>query len=333
MSLPVAVSGANGFIGSALVRQLVAQGRTVRALIEPGASVKNLDDPSLSGVERISVDICDRPGMERALGGCEVFHHLAAIYKLWLPDPEPLYRVNVEGTTVALLAAQKAKVKRVVHTSSLSTVGMRNDGVDADENVAFNLFPIANDYILSKHLSERVALRFAHAGMPIVVVNPGFPFGPRDSAPTPTGKIVLSVLRGQVPGIGAGGFSAIDVDDLAAGHLAAEEKGRVGERYILSNHNVSLAEFIRLTAELAGVKPPRLPVPSPVANAIGKGMELWSSHVSHAEPLATYRSLRYLQSKHYLDNQKARRELGLPSRPLADSIRRAIDWFRQAGVV
>ena len=332
-SSPVAVSGAGGFIGSAVVRKLVAGGRRVRALLEPGASAANLEGLPEAQLERVTVDVCDYEGMARALDGAAAFYHLAAIYKLWTPDPTAIYRVNLEGTTTSLLAARAASVPRIVYTSSIAAVGLSGSAQPADETQRFNLFDVANEYILTKYLSERIALDFAASGMPIVVVNPAFPFGPRDTAPTPTGKMVLSVLRREVPAYGAGGFCAVDVDDVAAAHVAAEHRGRVGERYILGAHNISFRDFLRLVARLGGVAPPRFYVPGAVGRTLASGMELWSEHVSKKEPLATRKGIEYLQQSVYFDTRKAQRELGLPVTPLEETIERAIRFFRDAGMV
>ncbi len=320
----VAVTGATGFVGSAVVRKLLDRKRRVRALVEPGAHAANLDGLP---VERVEVDVTDYAAMRRALDGCETLFHLAAIYKTWLPDEEIIHRVNVEGTVATLLAAQAARVQRVVYTSSIAAVGLVENGL-ADETTKFNLFDVANPYILTKWQSERVAMRFAEAGLPVVVVNPGFPFGPRDIAPTPTGAIILALLRKQVPGYGPGGICTIDVDDCAEGHLLAEEKGRVGERYILGNDNVTLKELFEVVCRVAGMPAPKLPLPGPLAASVALGMELWADHVSHKEPPATYRSIRYAQRNAFFSNAKAKRELGLPSRPLEETIRRAVEWFR-----
>jgi dihydroflavonol-4-reductase len=328
----VAVTGATGFIGSAVVRLLLEQRRSVRALIEPGANTANLDGLP---VERVTVDVTDFAGMRRALSGAETLYHLAAVYKLWLQDPELIYRVNNEGTTTTLLAAQASGIKRIVYTSSIAAIGLASEserGAVADEATRFNLFDIANDYIMTKWQSERIAMRFAEAGAPIVVVNPAFPFGPRDIAPTPTGKIIVAIMKKQVPGVSPGGFCTIDVDDCAMGHLLAEEKGRVGERYILGNDNISLRDFIVLVSKVAGTPTPRLPLPKTVSAGIALSMELWADHISHEEPRATFRSIRYAQRRAFFSNAKAKRELGLPSRPLEESVRRAVDWFRAQGM-
>jgi dihydroflavonol-4-reductase len=325
----VAVTGATGFIGSAVVRLLLEQKRSVRALIEPGANTKNLDGLN---VERITVDVCDTKAMTRALSGCESLHHLAAVYRTWLPDREIIYRVNLEGTTATLLAAQANKLKRVVYTSSIAAIGLVEGGL-ADETTTFNLFDVANDYILTKWASERIAMRFAESGMPVVVVNPAFPFGPRDIAPTPTGKIILGVLKGEVPGVFPGGICTIDVDDCAMGHLLAEEKGKVGERYILGNENVTLKEFFALVAKVGGVRAPAIPLPGALGRAIAFGMEAWADNVSHKEPPATYKAASYAMRTAHFSNAKAKRELGLETRPIEESVRRAIEWFRENGMV
>jgi dihydroflavonol-4-reductase len=324
-----ALSGATGFIGSAIVRRLVAEGRPVRVIAEPGVDMRNLAGLD---VEVVSADVCDHEGLRRALEGAHAYYHLAAIYKIWMEDPTPMYRVNVEGTTAALLAAQRARVRRVVYTASIAAIGLRDDGQPSDESVPFNLHDIANEYILTKHLSERIALRFAEAGLPVVVVNPAFPFGERDIAPTPTGGIVLAVLRGEVPGVGPGGFCAVDVGDVAAGHVAAETRGRVGERYILGNHNVTFADFIRLVCEVAGRPAPSRYFPKLVGEGIALGAELWARHVSHRPPPTTLKTAQYIMRGAYFDGSKARRELGMPSTPLRDSVERAVRWFRESGM-
>jgi dihydroflavonol-4-reductase len=327
----VAVTGATGFIGSAVVKQLLQAGREVRALVEPGLKDKRMRNLDGLKVERITVDVTDLKQMQRALSGCEALYHLAAVYKTWLPDPEILYRVNLEGTVATLLAARHAKVKRIVYTSSIAAIGLREGGA-ADETNAFNTFDVADPYILSKWQSERIAVRFAEDGLPVVIVNPAFPFGPGDVAPTPTGKIIIGLLREIVPAVGPGGICAIDVDDVAAGHILAEDKGRIGERYILGNENVTFKELFALVGKVAGCKVPSLPAPAWFGAGVALGMELWADHVSHKEPVATFRSLRYAQKNAFFSSEKAKRELGLPTRPLEETIKRAVDWFRAEGM-
>lgn len=326
-----AVSGATGFIGSAVVRELVAQGRKVRALVEPRAATTNLAD--LPSVEQIPVDVNDRAGLLKALEGARAYYHLAAIYKIWSQDREAIWRVNLEGTTTSLLAARDAGVSRVVYTSSIAAVGLGEGQTPADENTPWNIGDIANDYIASKHQAERVVVRLAEAGLPVVIVNPAFPFGRGDIAPTPTGGIILNLLRGKVPAVGEGGFCAIDVDDVAKAHVAAETKGRLGERYILGNHNVTLREFFSLVSDVAGLRAPKMRMPSFLAREAARGMEFWSDHVTKTPPLATYKSVQYMQRHAYFDGSKAQRELDMPCTPLRTSVEKAVEYFRTTGMV
>jgi dihydroflavonol-4-reductase len=322
------VTGAAGFIGSAVVRKLLERGREVRCLIKPGENTRNLDGLE---VERMAGDVTDRNGMARALEGCDTLYHLAAIYALWLPDNKLMYDVNVEGTKTTLWAAYKAGLKKVVYTSSIAAVGFRDDGRPADETVEFNAWDKSNAYVRSKWLSEREALRFAAEGLPLVAVNPAFPFGERDVGPTPTGQFVLQMLRHKLPGYPDGGFCAVDVEDVAMGHLLAEEKGRVGERYILGNHNVTWKEFVDLVAQVAGVPAPKRRLPGWVAKSLAFSMEQVANRVTHKKPLMTYKSAVYAARSLHFDNTKARAELGLPQTPIRETLERSVRWFRANG--
>ena len=323
------VTGAAGFIGSAVVRKLIGRGVAVRCYLEPGAKTANLDGLD---VERVTGDVNDRAAVDQALKGCDTLYHLAAIYAIWLPHPERMYEVNVEGSKTVLWAAYKAGLKKVVYTSSIAAVGRREDGQPADETNEFSPrdWEEGNGYIRSKWLSEKDALRFAREGLPLVVVNPAFPFGERDIAPTPTGGFILSALKGQVPGYVDSGICAIDVDDLAEGHVLAAEKGRVGERYILGNHNVSLRDFYSTVAKVAGIKVPDRRIPVPVARGLGWTMER-VARLRHKPPITTYKATCYATYNHFYDNGKARGELGLPVTPLDVTIEKSVRWFRQAG--
>lgn len=319
------VTGGTGFIGSAVVRQLLARGRAVRVYAEPGADRRNLEGLDVDVVEG---DINDRARVGEALAGCDVLYHLAAIYKFWLPDNSLMYEVNVEGTKTVLFAAMKAKLKKVVYTSSIAAIGQPESGELADETTQFNLWDEANHYVRSKWLSERDALRFAAEGVPVVVVNPAFPFGERDIAPTPTGQIIVNMLKGQVPAYMDGGFNVVDVEDVAAGHLLAEDRGRVGERYILGNHNVTYKEFYDAVAEVGGVAPLTRKLPSRVMWAMGWAMEQAANHVTHKPPPLTYKAARYGTRTLWFDVRKAHEELGMPRTPFRETIEKAIRWFR-----
>ncbi len=314
-----AVTGASGFIGSAVVRALLARGRKVRALVEPRADLANLTGLDVDVRE---CDVTDEAATRKALEGAKSLFHLAAIYKLWTPDPEPLFRVNVEGTTCVLLAAMAARVERVVFTSSIMAVGL-----GGDEDTKFDMFDLAGTYTLTKYLSERVALRFARAGLHLVVVNPGMPFGPRDTAPTPTGQIILRFLNREVPVLGAGSLSVVDVDDCADGHVLAEEKGRAGERYILTGHDVTLRDLAERIGRIAGVRVPKIALPRAMGLPAAAAMEAIARRTGK-EPLVTYKEARFTSASPHFSNEKAMRELGFHVRPLDETLGRAIDYFR-----
>ncbi|HTE55332.1 MAG TPA: hopanoid-associated sugar epimerase [Kofleriaceae bacterium] len=321
------VTGATGFIGSAVVRRLLGRGRAVRCYVEPGASRQNLAGLD---VEIIEADINDRQAIGRALEGAEALYHLAAIYKLWLPDNALMYEVNVEGTKTVLFAALRAGVGKVVYTSSIAAVGRPEQGELADETTPFNLWDESNHYVRSKWLSERDALRFAREGLPLVVVNPAFPFGARDIAPTPTGRFVVDALAGRVPGYTDGGFNAVNVEDVAEAHILAEERGRVGERYILGDHNVSYKQFFDAVAEVAGLKPITRKLPTSVFLGVAWMMEK-AAEVRGKAPMLTYKSARYASRNLWFDTRKAHEELGMPTTPLAESIEQSVRWFRDHG--
>jgi dihydroflavonol-4-reductase len=322
------VTGGAGFIGSAVVRQLLAQGREVRCLVEPGSDRRNLEGLD---VEQVDGLITDRQGMRDALRGCDVMYHLAAIYRLWLPDPQVIYDVNVEGSKTVLFAALEAGLRKVIFTSSIAALGVRADGQPADETVDLNFWADANDYIRTKFLSDRDARRFAGEGLPVVLVNPAFPFGERDVAPTPTGRLVCQVLRGEMPAFPEGGFNAVDVEDVARAHLLAEEKGQIGQRYIAGGHNVTWQGFFAKVAELGGVKPPKVKLPAKSMARVASVVEWVSDHVTHAEPRITRKDALMGGRRYWFDNTKARTELGLQITPLDDTLERSIRWFRGKG--
>ena len=323
---PICVTGGSGFIGSHVVRRLISLNREVRCLILP-----NDDAPALRGLPftRIDGDLLDPDALSRAMEGCELVIHLAAIYALWLPDPGLMHRVNVDGTRLVLTAARHAGVKRVVHTSSIAAVGHAPGQTHADEATPFSDWRIADAYVLSKVLSEQEALREEHREtMDVVVVNPSFPFGARDIAPTPTGNIILSLLKGHLPFVMEGGFNGVDVRDVAEGHLLAAERGRSGERYLLAGHNLTYAELARRVAALSGCGTPLLSLPGPLLVRLGSVVEL-AAQLTERPPMFTRRSIAFTAGRYlYFDTDKATRELGYRPGPLDDALRDAIDWFR-----
>lgn len=321
------VTGATGFIGSAVVRRLLARGTSVVAFAEPGASLANLDGLD---VEIIEGNILDPEALKRGMKGCDAVFHLAAIYKLWLPDNKLMYDVNVEGTKNVMFAALDAGAERVVHTSSIAAVGLSEDGQLSDETTEFNYWDMANHYIRSKWLSERDALRFASEGLNVVAVNPAFPFGERDIAPTPTGSFIVEALNHRVPGYTEGGFNAVDVDDVAECHVLAADKGRVGERYIAGGHNVTYKEFYDAVTAIAGVKPVKRKLPTALVHGMAWAMERYADYKQQA-PRITLKAARYASRKVWFDTSKAHDELGMPLTPLAETIEKSVRWFRANG--
>ncbi|HTJ46362.1 MAG TPA: SDR family oxidoreductase [Kofleriaceae bacterium] len=326
MTGPTLVTGATGFIGSAVVRRLLARGRAVRAFVEPGAPTANLDGLD---VELVTGDVLDRASVGRAMTGCDAVYHLAAIYSLWLPDDKIIYDVNVEGTKNILFAAMKSGVRRVVHTSSIAAIGVPPEGTLADETFAFNYWHDANAYIRSKYLSDLDAQRFAREGVPVVIVCPAFPFGERDLAPTPTGRFIVEALHGRVPGYTAGGFCAVDVDDVAECHVLADERGVIGERYIAGAHNVTYKDFYDQVTEIAGLKRIKRKLPTRAVLAMAWMMERRAERTGKA-PRVTVRAARYACETAWFDTSKAR-ALGMPQTPLAQTIDKAVRWFRDHG--
>ena len=323
---PVCVTGASGFIGSHVVRRLLDLGRDVRCLVLPTDEA-----PLLRGlaVTRVDGDLLDPNALDRAMDGCELVLHLAAIYALWLPEPRLIHEVNEDGTRAVLSAAKRAGVRRLVHTSSIAAVGTLPGEAPADETTAFDDWDIADDYVVSKVLSEREALRPTHReSMDVVVVNPAFPFGARDIGPTPTGKLILAMMRGRLPFVASGGFNAVDVRDVAEGHLLAASVGRSGERYLLAGHNLTYTAFATRVAGLTGGTPPVLSMPRDLLLRLGTLAEFGASLVQRP-PLFTHKSLAFTAGRHlYFSTAKAEAELGYAPGPLDDALERAITWFQ-----
>lgn len=317
------VTGAAGFIGGHVTRMLVEQGREVRALLRHGEDPSNIQGLE---VEVVRGDLLDLMSLKSALEDVDRVFHLAAIYSLWLKQPELMFRVNVEGTRQFLKLALERGVERVVYTSSIAAVGVEPGMQPANEETGYNQWQ-ANDYVLSKYISELEVRELIRQGLPAVIVNPALPFGHGDRAPTPTGAMIRDVLRGRFPGYIDGGFNAVDVEDVARGHILAEQHGRVGERYLLANANISVEDFMNLTAELTGCPRRTQKIPLPVMIGVGHACETWAQ-LSGLAPMTTPKAVRYASQYLYYDNSKAKRELGLEFTPLHETIRKAAAWFR-----
>jgi len=324
------VTGAAGFIGSHVVRELLEEGREIRALVLPKENRLNIEGLDLEVVEG---DITDRDSVQRAFQGVDRVFHLAAIYALWLPRRELMYEVNCLGAMNVCWAALRKSVEKIVFTSSIAAIGLNADGSLADETTPYNHQGNHNDYITSKWLSEEHAKTFAAEGLPIVFCNPTGPIGPRDIGPTPTGQSLVELLNGRLRFYFNSGINLVDVEDVARGHVLAEKKGRVGERYLLANENLTMKDLFTHASEATGVRFSAMPLPLEATIPLGDAWEAYADRVSHKKPLVTGDSLRYLRKPMTVSNQKAREELGLEFRPLDDSIRRAVDWFVEHGYV
>lgn len=324
------VTGTTGFLGAALLRELIADGRDVRVLVRPDANRSNIEGLD---AEVVTGDLRDRDSLAAALQGCEVLYHAAAYYSLWSRDKRMMYDINVQGTRNILEAAMTANVRKVVYTSTVGCIGLWPDGRPADEQTPLDPAILCNDYKLSKYQAEQAALEFAGRGLPVVVVNPSAPVGPRDIKPTPTGKLILDFINGKMPAYLDTGLNLIDVRDCARGHLLAEQKGTVGERYILGNRNLSLHEILLALEKITGIPAPRIKMPYWVAYAAGWICETVSDVITHQPPAVPLGGVKMAKHKMYFDPSKAVRELGLPQNSVVGALEDAVQWMKEHGMV
>jgi dihydroflavonol-4-reductase len=326
--LKVFVTGATGFVGSHVARVLSQQGAELRVLTRASSRTENLEGFS---AERVIGDLCDREALRKGMAGCELVFHVAADYRLWAPDPREIYRSNVEGTRAVLEAAQAAGVRRVVHTSSVATIGFHTNGRPADEDSPVSLADMIGAYKRSKFMSEQAAVEAARAGMDVVVVNPTTPVGEQDIKPTPTGRVIVDFLKRKFPAYVDTGLNLVDVRECARGHILAAEKGRSGERYILGGENLTLKQILDRLAAITGLPSPRVKLPYAVALATGAVDTLFTGVLLRREPRVTLDSVRIGRKKMFASSAKAERELGWKIVPVDDALRRAVDWFRAHG--
>ena len=325
----VLVTGATGFVGAAVARKLVERGGRVKVLVRPTSDRSNLEGLD---VEPVVGDLTDPGSLAIAVRGCEHVYHVAADYRMWVPDPAVMDRTNVGGSRNMIEAAMAADVSRIVHTSSVAALATSKTGEIADETTPVTPEMTVGPYKQSKFRSEAEVLRLvAERNAPVVVVNPSAPVGPGDIRPTPTGRMVLEAARGNMPAYVDTGFNVVHVDDVAEGHLQAMEIGRVGERYILGGDNLPFRDFLNLIAEAAGVAPPRFRVSPALAYPVAVLSELWARIKPGFEPLATVNGIKMARKKMYFSSAKAEAELGYHHRPAAEAIRDAVRWFRETG--
>jgi len=320
------VTGANGFIGSAVVRALLDDGHEVTCMVRQGCNMQNLD---ALPIEVCHADLGDRHSINRALNGCNTIFHLAADYRLWVPDPRTMYAANIEGTRNLLLEAADCNVDKIVYTSSVATLGLLPGDSVADETTTGTLRDMVSHYKRSKFLAEQeVDKMIDEHRLPVVIVNPSTPIGPGDIKPTPTGRIVYDAINGRIPAYVDTGLNIVHVDDVARGNLLAMEKGKVGERYILGGENLSLKTLLTRIAEMVGRKPPVIHLPHGLVIPIAYLMEFVAEYTGK-EPRITIDAVRMSKHRMYYSSEKARNELGYNPRPADMAIQDAIAWFEK----
>lgn len=321
------VTGGSGFVGRAVVVELLAAGREVRVL------ARRPDHPALAKlpVETVRGDLRDPTSLTGALQGCDRLFHVAADYRLWVPDPKEMYAVNVQGTKDLLAAAAAAGIERVVYTSTVGTLGNPGDGAPGTEDTPVTLDDMMGHYKRSKFLAEQVVLDFVHKGLPVVLVHPSAPVGPWDSRPTPTGQMIVDYLKGRMSAYLETGLNLIHVRDVARGHLLAEAKGRVGEKYILGNQNLSLSGIFQILAEITGIPAPKVRLPYWPILALAYVNEFWASYLTRKPPRMPLAGVQMAKKFMYFDSSKAVRELGLPQTSVRQALTEAVDWFREHG--
>lgn len=322
------LTGATGFVGSAVARKLLSEGLAVRALVRRGSNRSNLEGLDLNLVEG---DIRDAELLHRVVHGVRYVFHVAADYRLWAPDPKEIFATNVDGTRAIMESVLEAGVERVVYTSSVATLRLPDNGAAADETAPLDQADAIGAYKQSKVLAERLVERMvAEANLPAVIVNPSTPIGPRDVRPTPTGRIVVEAATGRMPAFVDTGLNLVHVDDVAAGHVAALRRGRVGERYILGGENLSLGQMLAEIARLAGRRPPTVKLPRALIYPIAYAAE-GLARITKREPFVTVDGLRMAKYKMFFSSAKAERELSYHARPAAEALADAYRWFLDAG--
>ena len=342
------VTGATGFLGSHVARVLAEQGAELRLLVRPTSDLRNLESLEGNGfkADRVVGDLRDPASIERALSGCDVAFQVAADYRLWVRDPDEMYRSNVEGTRSLLEAARRQGVRRVVYTSSVATMGFLSaysrgagsgsrskNGKVADESSPVSLADMIGHYKRSKFMAEQVAVDATKSGLDVVIVNPTTPIGERDIKPTPTGRIVVDFLKRKFPAYVETGLNLVDATECARGHVQALERGRSGERYILGGENLTLKQILDRLAVITGLKSPTVKLPYVFAFATGVVDEMVTGRLLGREPRATIDAVRMGRKMMFVSSAKAERELGWRTLPVDAALRRSVEWFRDNGYV
>jgi dihydroflavonol-4-reductase len=326
--MKVLVTGATGFVGSAVARALAKVGTEVRVLIRRESDLRNL---SHLKVEQVYGDLRDRDSLRRALSGCRQLYHVAAHYAFWAKDPSVFYEINVTGSRNLLQTAREVGTERIVYTSTIGAIGLPPGGGLGTEETPVSISGMAGHYKRSKYLAEQEVLKFAGAGLPVVIVNPSAPVGEGDVKPTPTGQVIVDFMRRRMWAYIDTGMNLIDVDDVATGHLLAMERGCIGERYILGNRNLSLREMFEILSQVTGIKAPRIKVPWRAVLPLAHMNQWLVNHVIHKPPRIPLEGVRMAKYRMHYDCTKALRELGLPQTPVETALEKAVRWFRDHG--
>jgi dihydroflavonol-4-reductase len=324
------VTGATGFIGSHVAELLQQQGAELRLLVRKGSRTENID---FLKADRIEGDLRDFESLRHGMSGCDVVFHVAADYRLWVRNPDEMYRANVDGTLAIMDAARTAGVNCVVYTSSVATMGFLSDGSIVDEDSPVDLAHMIGHYKRSKFMAEQAVLAAGRAGAPVVVVNPTTPIGERDIKPTPTGRIIVDFLNRKFPAYVDTGLNLADVKEVARGHLLAMEKAKPGERYILGGENLTLKQILDKLAAITGLPSPTLQVPHGVALGFAAFDQFFTGLVRRKEPRTTIEAVRMGRKKMFASSAKAERDLGYRAIPAEDALRQASAWFAQHGYV
>ncbi len=324
------VTGATGFIGYHVAKLLKEMGFLVSALVREESDLSALKN---LGIELIRGDVRDFDSVCEALKGCQQLYHLAADYRLWVPDPKTMYDINVQGTKNVMQAALKLDIEKVVYTSTVGTLTASSNGKPSDEELLATIKEMVGHYKKSKFIAEQEVYNFIGKGVPVVIVNPSTPIGPMDRKPTPTGKMIVDFLNGRIPAYLDTGLNFVDVEDVAAGHWLASRHGRIGQRYILGNKNITLMEFFGSLASVAGEKPPKLRLPYLPILFAAYIDEAFSKLVTKRHPRIPLTGVKMARKYMYFDCTKAVRELKMPQTPVEGAMGRAIDWFRSNGYI
>jgi dihydroflavonol-4-reductase len=327
--MKVLVTGATGFVGGAVARALVNSGIDVRVLARAGADLQNIQRLT---VERVEGDLRDQASLRKALIGCRQLYHVAAHYALWAKDPAIFYDVNVTGTKNLLEAAREVGTERIVYCSTIGAIGLPPGGGLGTEETPVSLEQMAGHYKRSKYLAEQEVLKLAKAGLPVVIVNPSAPVGAGDVKPTPTGQVIVDFMKGRMPAYIETGMNIVDVDDVAAGHLLAMQKGRIGQRYILGNKNLMLREVFEILSRLTGVKAPTIKLPRLAIIPLAY-LNQWIANLTGQPPRIPLEGVKMAKYKMHYDCSKAIRELGIPHTPPEVALEKAVRWFRDHGYV